>query len=31
LSALETFKDEDDDFKRKIFGGNAVRIYNLPA
>ena len=28
--ALETFKDEGDDFKRKIFGGNAVRIYNLP-
>ena len=29
--ALETFKDVGDDFKRKIFGGNAVRIYNLPS
>ncbi len=29
--ALETIKHEDDDLKRRIFGGNAVRIYNLPA
>lgn len=28
--AFEVFKAESDDFKRKVFGGNAARIYNLP-
>lgn len=28
--AMQVFEDESDDFKRKVFGGNAKRIYNLP-
>jgi predicted TIM-barrel fold metal-dependent hydrolase len=29
--AMKVFDNEDADFKRKVFGRNAVRIYNLPA
>jgi uncharacterized protein len=28
--ALKVFDGQSDDFKRKVFGGNAARIYNLP-
>jgi predicted TIM-barrel fold metal-dependent hydrolase len=28
--AMKVFEQETDDFKRKVFGGNAARIYNLP-
>jgi len=28
--ALEVFAPESDELKRKVFGANAVRIYNLP-
>jgi uncharacterized protein len=28
--AMKVFEEESDEFRRKVFGGNAVRIYNLP-
>ena len=28
--ALKIFEGVDDSFRRKVFGGNAARIYNLP-
>ena len=27
---MAVFEPESDEFKRKVFGANAVRIYNLP-
>lgn len=29
--AMKVLQDEDTAFQRKVFGGNAIRIYNLPA
>jgi predicted TIM-barrel fold metal-dependent hydrolase len=29
-TVMETFAPETEEFKRKVFGGNAIRIYTLP-